>query len=143
MIVDASAVAWQLNEVKQKHLVRLSVKYLITFCVPWMFGKWKNLFLTCSLTFASLSLSQIKWLDALTDGSAGLKTITSCMSVCDLKNDSYYKLIAAEIPFSFENKPKLRVYKGTQVVHEQGLPGIPSSVQSLYIEELQPKMPSK
>lgn len=65
------------------------------------------------------------------------------MSVCDLKNDDYYKLIAAEIPFSLVSKPRLRVYKGTQVVNEQLLPGIPSSVQSLYIDESQPKMPSK
>jgi hypothetical protein len=64
------------------------------------------------------------------------------MSVCDLKNDDYYKLIAAEIPFSLDTKPRLRVYKGTQIVNEQGLPGIPSSVQSLYIAENQPKMPS-
>jgi hypothetical protein len=64
------------------------------------------------------------------------------MSVCDLKNDDYYKLIAAEIPFSLDTKPRLRVYKGTQIVNEQGLPGIPSSVQSLYIAESQPKMPS-
>lgn len=65
------------------------------------------------------------------------------MSVCDLKNDDYFKLIAAEIPFSLDTKPRLRVYKGTQIVNEQGLPGIPSSVQSLYIDESHPKMPSK
>lgn len=65
------------------------------------------------------------------------------MSVCDLKNDNYYKLIAAEIPLSLEAKPKLRVYKGTQVWNDQGLPGMPSSVQSLYIDESYPKMPSK
>lgn len=64
------------------------------------------------------------------------------MSVCDLRNDNYYKLIVAEIPFSFEKKPRLRVYKGTQVIHEQGLPGIPSSVESLYIDESHPKMSS-
>ena len=64
------------------------------------------------------------------------------MSVCDLKNDDYFKLIAAEIPFSLDTKPRLRVYKGTQIENEQGLPGIPSSVQSLYISENQPKMPS-
>lgn len=65
------------------------------------------------------------------------------MSVCDLKNDNYYKLVAAEIPFSLDTKPRLRVYKGTQVINEQGLPGIPSAVESLYIDELPPKMPSK
>lgn len=96
-----------------------------------------------SSTFPLFRASQTRWLDALSDGTAGLKTISSCMNVCDLKNDNYYKLIAAEIPFSLDTKPRLRVYKGTQVVHEQGLPGIPSSVQSLYIDESHPKMPSK
>lgn len=65
------------------------------------------------------------------------------MSVCDLRNDNYYKLIAAEIPFDLDANPRLRVYKGTQVINEQGLPGIPSAVESLYIDESHPKMPSE
>lgn len=89
------------------------------------------------------SSPQTRWLDALSDGTAGLQTISPCMSVCDLKCDNYFKLVAAEIPFSLDSKPRLRVYKGTQVIHEQMIPGIPSSVQSLYIEETQPKMPSE
>ena len=31
------------------------------------------------------------------------------MTICDLKNDNYYKLIAAEIPNSIDMKPKLKV----------------------------------
>jgi Bardet-Biedl syndrome 1 protein len=66
------------------------------------------------------------------------------LTVCDLRSDSYYKLIAAEVPLSLEPKPaRLRVYKGNQVVNDQALPGYPSSVQSLYIDEIEPKMPSK
>jgi Bardet-Biedl syndrome 1 protein len=64
------------------------------------------------------------------------------MTVCDLKNDNYFKLIAAEIPFDMR-PPRLRVYKGNQVVSDQALPGIPSSVQHLFIDEIEPKMPSK
>jgi Bardet-Biedl syndrome 1 protein len=62
-----------------------------------------------------------------------------------LHNENYYKLIAAEIPFFFDNEksPRLRVYKGSQVISDQGLPGVPSSVQCLYIDESEPKMPSK
>ena len=48
-------------------------------------------------------------MDAILDGTAGLKTISSCMTVCDLKNENYYKLIAAEIPNSLEAKPQLKV----------------------------------
>ena len=67
------------------------------------------------------------------------------MTVCDLKNDGYFKLIVGEIPLILDSKkpPRLRVYKGNQVVSEQGLPGIPSAVISFYIDENDPKMPSK
>lgn len=58
-----------------------------------------------------------------------------------MKNDSYFKLIAAEIPTGFEFKSKLRVYKGTTLISEQGLPGIPCAVESFYIEENEPRIP--
>lgn len=48
-------------------------------------------------------------MDAISDGVAGLKTLPGCMTICDLKNDNYYKLIAAEIPYSIDMKPKLKV----------------------------------
>lgn len=66
------------------------------------------------------------------------------MTVCDLRNDGYYMMIVGEIPLTLDSKkpPRLRVYKGNQVVSEQGLPGVPSSVVSFYIDEIEPKMPS-
>ncbi|CAO1334828.1 unnamed protein product [Diamesa hyperborea] len=63
------------------------------------------------------------------------------MTICDLKNDNYYKLIAAEIPYSIDMKPKLKVYKGSQLISEQGLPGIPSAIEFIYIDECEPKTP--
>ncbi|CAO1340392.1 unnamed protein product [Diamesa serratosioi] len=63
------------------------------------------------------------------------------MTICDLKNDNYYKLIAAEIPYSIDTKPKLKVYKGSQLINEQGLPGIPSAIEFVYIDECEPKTP--
>lgn len=67
------------------------------------------------------------------------------MTVCDLTNDGYFKLIVGEIPLSLDSKkpPRLRAYKGSQVVSEQGLPGVPSGVISFYIDEIEPKMPSQ
>lgn len=67
------------------------------------------------------------------------------MTVCDLKNDGYQKLIVGEIPLALDSKkpPRLRVYKGNQVVSDQGLPGVPSGVISFYIDEIEPKMPSE
>lgn len=66
------------------------------------------------------------------------------MTVCDLLNDGYFKLVVGEIPLTLDTKkpPRLRVYKGNQVVSEQGLPAVPSSVISFYIDEIEPKMPS-
>lgn len=52
-----------------------------------------------------------RWLDALSDGVAGLQTISSCMTACDLKNDDYYKLVAAEVPNVLDAKPKLKVLR--------------------------------
>ncbi|XP_055537016.1 Bardet-Biedl syndrome 1 protein homolog [Wyeomyia smithii] len=83
-----------------------------------------------------------KWLDAQCDGTAALHTLPSCMSLCDLKNDNYYQLIIVDVPlFDFDSKPKLKVYKGTNLTSEQNLPGIPSAVESLYINEQEPKIP--
>lgn len=103
----------------------------------------KNLILKLKLEF--FSRKSTHWLDALSDGSAGFTTLAQCMTVCDLKNDGYFKLIVGEIPLILDSKkpPRLRVYKGNQVVSEQGLPGIPSTVISFYIGENEPKMPSK
>lgn len=62
--------------------------------------------------------------------------------MCDLKNDNYYKLITAEIPTDIHNeKSRLKVYKGTTLVNDQGLPNIPSAVVSFYIDEYEPKVP--
>ncbi|ETN65941.1 BBS1 [Anopheles darlingi] len=83
-----------------------------------------------------------KWLDAQCDGTAALHTLPSCMTLCDLKNDSYYQLIVVDVPMlDFEAKPKLKVYKGTNLVSEQHLPGIPCAVESLYISDQEPRIP--
>ncbi|XP_055628278.1 Bardet-Biedl syndrome 1 protein homolog isoform X2 [Toxorhynchites rutilus septentrionalis] len=64
------------------------------------------------------------------------------MSLCDLKNDNYYQLVIVDIPlFDFNTKPKLKVYKGTNLASEQNLPGIPSALESLYINEQEPRIP--
>lgn len=58
--------------------------------------------------------------------------------------DNYYKLIAAEITAAdIRAKSKLKVYKGTTLISEQGLPGIPSAVASFYIDNNVPKVPGK
>ncbi|XP_055601592.1 Bardet-Biedl syndrome 1 protein homolog [Uranotaenia lowii] len=92
--------------------------------------------------FLSKTKAAEKWLDAQCDGTAALHTLPACMSLCDLKNDNYYQLIIVDVPlFDFDSKPKLKVYKGTNLTSEQNLPGIPSAVESLYINEQEPRIP--
>lgn len=40
-------------------------------------------------------------------------------------------------------KSKLKVYKGTTLISEQGLPGYPTAIQTLYVDENEPKIPSE
>ncbi|EAT38940.1 AAEL009211-PA [Aedes aegypti] len=83
-----------------------------------------------------------KWLDAQCDGTAALHTLPACMSLCDLKNDNYYQLVIVDVPlFDFDAKPKLKVYKGTNLTSEQNLPEIPSSVECFYLDEPEPRIP--
>lgn len=47
----------------------------------------------------------------------------------------------ADIPLDLMAKPKLKVFKGTSQIAEQGLPGIPSAIQTIYIDEQEPRVP--
>lgn len=87
-----------------------------------------------------------KWLDALSDHETDLRTLTSCLSLCDLKSDGYYKLIAADVMTTDmattpSPRSKLKAFKGTSLVSEQLLPGIASSVESFYIDDNIPRVP--
>lgn len=84
-----------------------------------------------------------KWLDAQSEQNTILRTFPAYLTLVDLKNDDYFKLVIVEIPQSFktDEKPKLKVFKGTTLVSEQSLPGIPSSLKSFYVDDNDPKLP--
>lgn len=86
-----------------------------------------------------------KWLDAQSEQNTILRTFPAYLTLVDLRNDDYFKLVIVEIPQSFKSdeKPKLKVYKGTTLVSEQTLPGIPSSLKSFYVDDNDPKLPGK
>lgn len=65
------------------------------------------------------------------------------MTLCDLKNDGYHKLVVTEIPYNWDEKPKLKIYKGVNLMTERGLPDFASGVTILYIDEPEPKIPSE
>lgn len=74
-----------------------------------------------------------------------LRVFPMYLSLADSRNDDYFRLITVEIPHEFGSdvKPKLKVYKGTALISEQNLPGIPSSVQTLYVDDHEPRIPGK
>lgn len=86
-----------------------------------------------------------KWLDAQSEQNTILRTFPAYLTLVDLKSDDYFKLVTVEIPQTFQSdeKPKLKVYKGTTLVSEQNLPGIPSSLKSLYVDDNDHKIPGK
>lgn len=103
------------------------------------------------IRISSFNRTSKKWLDALSDHQTDLRTLPSCLSLCDLKSDGYYKLIAADVladvaaasadETSVSQRSKLKVYKGTALVSEQLLPGVAAAVENLYIDENIPRVP--
>lgn len=86
-----------------------------------------------------------KWLDAQSEQNTILRTFPAYLTLVDLRNDDYFKLVIVEIPQNFQSddKPKLKVYKGTTLVSEQTLPGTPSALKSFYVDDNDPKLPGK
>lgn len=90
----------------------------------------------------------------MSDHQTDLRTLPACLSLCDLKSDGYYKLIAADVlanttdaattedlPSDVSLRSKLKVYKGTALISEQLLPGIAVAVENLYIDDNVPRVP--
>lgn len=70
------------------------------------------------------------------------------MSLCDIRSDNYHALIVADLcPLAADNtdgRSRLKVFKGTTLVNEQPIVGVPAAVVSLYIDEhVMPKVPGK
>lgn len=74
-----------------------------------------------------------------------LSTLSSCITLSDVQCDGYVRLLAADISFENDEEPsaKLKVFRGLKLKQEQTLPGIPTAIESLYIDETEPKTPGK
>ncbi|CAG9460730.1 unnamed protein product [Pedinophyceae sp. YPF-701] len=68
------------------------------------------------------------WLDALNDPLAGLKTFSPMMHLCDLAGDGDVRFVVASMD------AKLRVFRGTSVIGEHPMAGIPTCVHSFFGE---------
>lgn len=95
------------------------------------------------MLFLSIGRTSKKWLDAQSEQNTTLRALPSYLQLVDLKSDDYFRLVTVEIPQSLTSdvKPKLKVYKGTTLISEQNLPGIPSSVRALYVDDREPRIP--
>lgn len=74
-----------------------------------------------------------------------LSTLSSCLTLCDVQCDDYVRLVAADIALDDDDEPsaKLQVFRGLKLKHEQSLPGIPTAIESLYIDESESKTPGE
>ncbi|XP_017071190.1 Bardet-Biedl syndrome 1 protein homolog [Drosophila eugracilis] len=73
-----------------------------------------------------------------------LTTLSSCMALSDVQCDGYVRMLAADISLddaSEEPSATLKVFRGLKLKQEQPLPGIPTAIESLYIDESEPKTP--
>ncbi|KAH8297731.1 hypothetical protein KR054_007563 [Drosophila jambulina] len=73
-----------------------------------------------------------------------LTTLSSCMTLSDVQCDGYVRLLAADISLddaAEEPSATLKVFRGLKLKQEQPLPGIPTAIESLYIDESEPKTP--
>jgi len=76
--------------------------------------------------------------------SPHLTTLSSCLALSDVQCDGYVRLLAADISLdddAEEPSATLKVFRGLKLKQEQPLPGIPTAIESLYIDETEPKTP--
>ncbi|XP_037939971.1 Bardet-Biedl syndrome 1 protein homolog [Teleopsis dalmanni] len=82
------------------------------------------------------------WLQVETDDpTPQFNSVNTCLTLCDVKCDNYIRLVVADLVMEDEPKAKLKVYRGLKLTMEQTLPGLPAAIESLYIDETEPKTP--
>ncbi|KAH8239968.1 hypothetical protein KR032_009857 [Drosophila birchii] len=94
-----------------------------------------------------MAASAPNWLHVDTEDESlrpQLTTLSSCMTLSDVQCDGYVRLLAADISLddgAEEPSATLKVFRGLKLKQEQPLPGIPTAIESLYIDESEPKTP--
>ncbi|XP_026466800.1 Bardet-Biedl syndrome 1 protein-like [Ctenocephalides felis] len=76
------------------------------------------------------------WLEVPRDERSSLHSPASCMVLADLIGDGDNKLVAAHVDsYIGTSKVKLRAFKGRTQIQETVLPGIPSAIVKLHLED--------
>ena len=71
---------------------------------------------------------------------AGINSHTNAIELADLFSDGDNKLVAAHYSTN-KSELKLKVYKGASLVKESNLVDTPTALISLYMDNLQPRVP--
>ncbi len=71
---------------------------------------------------------------------AGLNTHSNAIELADIFADGDYKLVCAHYSLN-KNEQKLKVFKGASLIKENNLVDTPTALISLYMDNLQPKVP--
>ncbi|KAF7276327.1 hypothetical protein GWI33_010470, partial [Rhynchophorus ferrugineus] len=86
-------------------------------------------------------LSVSRWLEAHTDRSAGLLTLPRNAVLADISGNGDYHLVITDLKLEKDTKSRLKVYKGTTMIHDQAINNVPNSVISFYTDEISPRIP--
>ncbi len=73
---------------------------------------------------------------------AGINTHSSAIALADIFADGDSKLVAAHYGTT-KTDLKLKVFKGASLIKENNLVDTPTAIMSLYMDNLQPKVPGK
>jgi Bardet-Biedl syndrome 1 protein len=86
-------------------------------------------------------LSDSDWLSAYYDPVAGINTHSGALELSDVFADGDSKLVAAHYGQT-KSELKLKVFKGASLIKENNLVDTPTAVISLYMDNLQPRVPA-
>ncbi|OQS01252.1 bardet-Biedl syndrome 1 family protein [Achlya hypogyna] len=76
------------------------------------------------------------WLHAYHNTVAGIKAFTQCIKLADVYGDGDYKLIVADAD------RRLKMYKGSTLLSEQAILGVPVALCVFYSDSVRPRTPS-
>ncbi|KAF0718135.1 Aste57867_1873 [Aphanomyces stellatus] len=76
------------------------------------------------------------WLHAYHNTVAGIKAFTNCIQLADVYGDGDYKLLVADMD------RRLKMYKGSSLMSEQAILGVPVGLAVFYSEMNRPRTPS-
>ncbi|KAF0726601.1 hypothetical protein Ae201684_015223 [Aphanomyces euteiches] len=88
------------------------------------------------VTETAKKMEKSPWLHAYHNNVAGIKAFTNCIQLADVYGDGDYKLLVADAD------RRLKMYKGSTLMSEQAILGVPVALGVFYSESNRPRTPS-